>query len=247
MHDLKSTFDKLYPIVESSMKNYTNIRGNIKKSGSEPIFSDVNVITLSITAECLSIDSENLLFKKLMSEYIDDFPGLLERSRYNRRRRRLAGYIDSIVVSTDSDVIAAIASKFGAEVPFLRPKNLAEDGSSTNDVLIHAIKSLKEKFDILILLQPTSPLRTEHDIDDALKSFIDTDAETMVSVVEKGHPLEWSFRLTNLKLSSFFNEAKKKKRRQDYASSYELNGAIYISYVKEFVIHMSFLDVSGMR
>ena len=96
MHDLKSTFDKLYPIVESSMKNYTNIRGNIKKSGSEPIFSDVNVITLSITAECLSIDSENLLFKKLMSEYIDDFPGLLERSRYNRRRRRLAGYIDVV-------------------------------------------------------------------------------------------------------------------------------------------------------
>ena len=92
----------------------------------------------------------------------------------------------------------------------------------------------------MFLLQPTSPLRTEHDIDDALKSFIDTDAETMVSVVEKGHPLEWSFRLTNLKLSSFFNEAKKKKRRQDYASSYELNGAIYISYVKEFVIHMSF-------
>jgi len=69
MHDLKSTYDKLYPIVQSSMRNYVNSSGNIKKTGSEPKFSDVSVITLSLSAECLSIDSENLLFKKLTSEY----------------------------------------------------------------------------------------------------------------------------------------------------------------------------------
>jgi hypothetical protein len=96
MHDLKSTYDKLYPIVKTSMENYVNNRGNIKKSGSEPNFSDTSVITLSLTAECLSIDSENLLFKKLNSEYAIDFPGLVERSRYNRRRRNLSKYIDLV-------------------------------------------------------------------------------------------------------------------------------------------------------
>ena len=148
--------------------------------------------------------------------------------------------IDKCIVTTDSDKIAKIAKNIGAEVPFIRPKYLAEDDSSTDDVLIHTIKSLKERYDILILLQPTSPLRTERDIDGALNSFFDKEAEAMVSVVKKSHPLEWSFRLYNLKLTSFFNEAKKKRRRQDYAPSYELNGAIYISYVKEFLIHMSF-------
>ena len=149
-------------------------------------------------------------------------------------------YIDRCIVSTDSDAIAVIANRFGAEVPYLRPKNLAEDESSTDDVLIHVIKSLKEEFDILILLQPTSPLRTERDIDGALNNFLDKEAEALVSVVKKSHPLEWSFRLNNLKLTSFYEEAKKKKRRQDYAPSYELNGAIYISYVKGFLSHQSF-------
>ena len=119
-------------------------------------------------------------------------------------------YIDRCIVSTDSDAIAVIANRFGAEVPYLRRKNLAEDESSTDDVLIHVIKSLKEEFDILILLQPTSPLRTERDIDGALNNFLDKEAEALVSVVKKSHPLEWSFRLNNLKLTSFFNEAKKK-------------------------------------
>ncbi|MCK4786089.1 MAG: IS982 family transposase, partial [Desulfobacteraceae bacterium] len=96
MHDLKSTYDKLYPIVQSSMRNYVNSSGNIKKTGSEPKFSDVSVITLSLSAECLSIDSENLLFKKLTSEYSDHFPDLIERSRYNRRRRHLVDYIEIV-------------------------------------------------------------------------------------------------------------------------------------------------------
>ncbi len=96
MHDLKLTYDKLYPIVQTSMENYINSRGNIKKTGSEPNFSDIGVMTLSLSAECLSIDSENLLFKKLNSEYADHFPGLVERSRYNRRRRKLSRYIDLV-------------------------------------------------------------------------------------------------------------------------------------------------------
>ena len=96
MHDLKSSYDKLYPIIQTAMKNYTNKRGNIKKSGSEPKLSDVSVITLSLTAECLCIDSENYLFKKLTSQYMDDFPDLIDRSRYNRRRRQLGDYIELV-------------------------------------------------------------------------------------------------------------------------------------------------------
>ena len=96
MHDLKSSYDILYPIVQSSMRNYVSSSGNIKKTGPEPKFSDVSVITLSLSAECLSIDSENLLFKKLTSEYSDHFPDLIERSRYNRRRRHLTDYIELV-------------------------------------------------------------------------------------------------------------------------------------------------------
>lgn len=105
MHDLKSTYDKLFPIVKNAMKSYTNNHGNVKKSGSEPKFSDVSVITMSLTAECLSIDSENLLFKKLTTEYTNDFPVLIERSRYNRRRRSLNEYIDLVQKSLVDQLI----------------------------------------------------------------------------------------------------------------------------------------------
>jgi len=70
-------------IVQYAMKNHTEKRGNIKKSGSEPKLSDASVITLSLTAKCLSIESENYLFKKLTSQYKIEFPDLFDRSRYN--------------------------------------------------------------------------------------------------------------------------------------------------------------------
>ena len=89
MHDIKRNFDKFLPIVNSFFEKMT-----IKRHGRAPKFTDAEVITLSLVSESLGIDSENHFFMKLKSEHMDDFPNLIERSRFNRRRRRLQRVID---------------------------------------------------------------------------------------------------------------------------------------------------------
>jgi hypothetical protein len=91
MHDIKSNFDKILPIVNSFFKKM-----QIKRPGSPPKFTDAEVVTLSLVSESLGIDSENLLFNKLKTEYRDAFPNLIDRSRYNRRRRKLGRIIERL-------------------------------------------------------------------------------------------------------------------------------------------------------
>ncbi|MBN2602245.1 MAG: hypothetical protein JXR87_09655 [Candidatus Marinimicrobia bacterium] len=74
MHNLKSNFDRIKPIVKESLAIFTDSNGNINKIGAKPKFIDVDLISLSLTAESLSVSSENLLFVKLQSEYREDFP-----------------------------------------------------------------------------------------------------------------------------------------------------------------------------
>ena len=96
MHNLKRNFDIFLPIVKDSLKDWIDNNGNFKKAGSKPKFSDLELITLSLVAESLAIDSEHLLFIKLNSEYKNDFPNLIDRSQYNRRRRYLKLLIDKV-------------------------------------------------------------------------------------------------------------------------------------------------------
>jgi len=91
MHDIKRNFDKFLPIVKSFLLKVVT-----KRPGSAPKFTDAEIIALSLAAESLGIDSENQLFMKLTTEYKRDFPNLIERSRYNRRRRFLRPIIDVI-------------------------------------------------------------------------------------------------------------------------------------------------------
>ncbi|MCK4825372.1 acylneuraminate cytidylyltransferase family protein, partial [bacterium] len=98
-------------------------------------------------------------------------------------------YFDIIIVSTDSEEIAKISEKYGAEVPFLRPKQLARDSSPTIDAIMHALNWFEERgeyFDIVVLLEPTSPLRKENDLDNAIELFIKNidKADSLVSVGE---------------------------------------------------------------
>lgn len=98
-------------------------------------------------------------------------------------------YIDTVIVSTDDDEIAEISKSFGAEVPFKRPEELARDGSPTMDTVFHAIDYFENNarfFDILVLLEPTSPLRKRNDLDDAIESLVDSEAnaDSIVSVGE---------------------------------------------------------------
>ena len=96
MHNLKSNFDRIKPIVKESHANFIDSNGNINKIGAKPKFSDVDLIALSLVAESLSINSENLLFAKLRSEYQEDFPLLIDRSQFNRRRKHLAKFINIV-------------------------------------------------------------------------------------------------------------------------------------------------------
>jgi hypothetical protein len=96
MHNLRTNSDKMLEICKQIGKGFTNIQGNIPRPGVVPRFSDLEVIALSLTAESLSIDSENLLFSKLESDYKGDFPNLISRRQYNDRRKYLFGLSDSI-------------------------------------------------------------------------------------------------------------------------------------------------------
>ena len=93
MHDIKRNFDKFFPIVKSFLQKVP-----LNRPGRAPKFGDIDVITLALVAESLGIDSENNLFKKLKTEDKAAFPNLIERSRYNRRRRRLQSVIEKLRV-----------------------------------------------------------------------------------------------------------------------------------------------------
>jgi len=148
-----------------------------------------------------------------------------------------SGVFDKIIVSTDSSKIAEIAGKYGAEVPFIRPKELATDETSAVDVILHALQFLNnrgEKYDYFALLQPTSPLRTAEDILNAVNLLFEKNANSVVSVCEIEHSPLWMNTLPNdLSLEGFIRE--KRKRRQDLPRFYRLNGAIYLASVGYFL------------
>ena len=141
-------------------------------------------------------------------------------------------YIDNLIVSTDDNEIAEISKKYGAEVPFLRPKKLATDKAKTVDVLIHAVKFLERtnKFIpyIVVLLEPTSPLRTLEDINGGIKKHLGTDVDSVVSVVRCGnhHPLKAKI-IENDTLKDYIFEEKEITRSQNLPSVYFRNGAFY--------------------
>jgi len=149
-------------------------------------------------------------------------------------------YIDELIVSTDNDKIAKISKKYGAKIPFLRPQNLAKDKSKTSDVVKHAInfyhKKFKNFFDFILILQPTSPLRNNKDIDNAIKFLVNKKADAVISVCESQYLTKWSCKLTkNKKMNTFFQKKNFKNICQDQTKYFRLNGAIYICNVDKFL------------
>ncbi|MEP6977177.1 MAG: acylneuraminate cytidylyltransferase family protein [Thermoleophilia bacterium] len=133
-----------------------------------------------------------------------------------------ASSIDRVVVSTDSDAIAALARDLGVEV-LDRPADLAADETPMLDVVRHAIEHLGA-CDVLVLLQPTSPLRRARHVDEAVALLLDSDAEVVVSVVEVPHQFRPSslMELRDGRLLPW-SEASA-TRRQDKAVVYARNG-----------------------
>lgn len=154
-------------------------------------------------------------------------------------------YIDNIVVTTDSENIAEISKKWGGEVPFLRPKELAEDTSTTLEAVLHAIKLLENKgqiFDVLVLLQPTSPLRTTEDIDNAIQIFFENDRQSVVGVSEvDDHPILIRTIGKKGKLEKLLS-LNSTCRRQDMPKYYRVNGALYVNNIANLNLDTSFND-----
>jgi hypothetical protein len=96
MHNLKTNFDKIFNIVKSFFNDSLNADDNFSFYPRKPKMSDCEIIALSIVGECIGIDSENYLFGKLKADHFHDFPNLIDRSNFNRRRRRLGEYLFSL-------------------------------------------------------------------------------------------------------------------------------------------------------
>jgi len=136
-----------------------------------------------------------------------------------------------VIVSTEDQEIAEISKRYGAEV-IDRPKELARDDSPTIDAVLHALGLLEEGGympDVVVLLQPTSPLRNAEDIDNAIELFLSRECDSVVSVCEFKHSPYWSFKIENGYLKPIFGENYIKMRRQDLPKAYIPNGAIYVS------------------
>ncbi len=153
--------------------------------------------------------------------------------------------ITDIVVSTDSETIAAIASKCGVPVPFLRPDLISGDKATAIDVVKHTVEYFADKgqtYDYVLWLQPTSPLRTAADIKQAVATLSEKRADAVISVCECDHSPMWSNTLAqdgNMKnfLSTF---VKKNPRSQALPTYYRLNGAIYIAKVEPLLAQQTF-------
>lgn len=142
-----------------------------------------------------------------------------------------SGLFEEVMLSTDSEVYAEVARKYGAEVPFLRSEEMASDTASSWDVVKEVLNRYREmgrEFDTFCLLQPTSPLRTSEDICGAYKIYEDNNAFCVMSVCEMEHTPKWSNTLpANGSLEGFIKKDEG-RRRQDCDTIYRLNGAIYI-------------------
>jgi len=138
-----------------------------------------------------------------------------------------------VIVSTDDIKIANISRKYGAEAPFLRPKNLATDKSSVMDVISHVIEWTEKNndpYDLIMLLQPTSPLRKTEDIDNAIKLLFAKRADAIVSVSEaEHHPYGSNTLPKNGCMSSFVRSQAAHKNRQDFPVFYRINGVVYLA------------------
>lgn len=143
-------------------------------------------------------------------------------------------YIDYTLISTDDIKIKEVALKYGAEVPFLRPKEISNDSAKSIDVVLHAVNFLKEKgknFDYLILLQPTSPLRTYKDIDEAIEILLNSEEESLVSLCEVDENPVIMRTVQDNKLTPLMEFNGINLRRQELPKFYIFNGALYLNKV----------------
>jgi len=149
-------------------------------------------------------------------------------------------YIDSLIVSSEDQAILDEAKICGADVPFVRPSELAKDDTPGIEPILHALQVLPG-YDYVIVLQVTSPLRTTQDIDNSIGLCVERDVPACVSVtaVDK-HPY-WMFTLQQERLISLFPD-QPQVCRQSLPSVFCLNGAIYVAKIPWLFKHKNFIS-----
>ncbi len=142
--------------------------------------------------------------------------------------------VERTIVTTDDAAIAEAARAAGAEVPFVRPSELARDDTPGTEPILHAVEWLERhqgyRPDLIVSLQPTSPFRTSGDIDAAIALLVERNADSVVSVTAAhSHPYWVKRRTTEGWLVPFLDETPGTFRRQDLPEALALNGAIYLA------------------
>ena len=147
-----------------------------------------------------------------------------------------AGSIDRLIVSTEDDEIARVSREWGAEVPFMRPDELASDKAHSLPVVQHAIEEMERidgcTYDVVVMLQPTTPLRTASDIDEGVELLLETGADSVISVVDVGanHPFRMKKILDDGRLVNYVDQGFEDMRpRQELPAVYIRSGDLYIA------------------
>jgi len=150
-------------------------------------------------------------------------------------------YIDRCIISTDDQEIANVAKEWGGDVPFLRPAELARDDTPGILPVMHAVENIGG-YDLVVLLQPTSPLRTPSDIDGCLKTMTDANAPACVSVTPAEQSPFWMYMITEKgTLKPVLDGADRDVPRQRLPDVYVLNGAVYAAEIEWLKETRSFL------
>ncbi|MDD5249250.1 MAG: acylneuraminate cytidylyltransferase family protein [Rhodocyclaceae bacterium] len=148
-------------------------------------------------------------------------------------------YIDRLVLSSEDAEIIRVANVWGCEVPFVRPVELAQDGTPGIAPVLHALDNLRG-YDYVVLLQPTSPLRTTSEIDGCLALCEARGAPACVSVTEPAHHPQWMHTVdANQHLKPLVEHSA--TRRQDLPTVYAVNGAVYVAQVSWLPDSRSFI------
>lgn len=137
--------------------------------------------------------------------------------------------LDRLVVSTEDSGIATVSRKFGVEV-IKRPLDLAQDKSNIDGALKHTVETVEKegkKVDVVVWMQANFPLREEGEIDAVIGKIIKTCADSVITVSAVDWPLERAYRLTEDRITRYYEKITQHPRRQDYQTAYISNGAVY--------------------
>lgn len=151
-----------------------------------------------------------------------------------------SNYIDQVIVSSDDDEIINIAIEYGSKT-IKRPSVLASDTSTSFEAIKHTLDNVGN-YNYIILLQPTSPLRTTKQIDEAIELLDIKKADAIISVSEMEHSPLWSNTLPDDgNMRNFLRDEVKNSRSQDFLQYFRLNGAIYLCTIDKLLEEKSFM------